>query len=371
MPWGYTAPASNSLAEGAVVVDCGARTVKAGTAREAPASHEPCLEVPAAVRLAGGGGPAHPLAGGVVRDWDRLEAIWHYVFYDQLGWVQGEEGAVMVAESPFSSRASREQLTQILFEKFNVAGLFMAETGPLALYAMGKTSGLAVDFGYTGVGISPVVEGQTYRSGTVRLANAGGKAQAAKLLELLAGQPGCEGLGEADAEAILRACGEYASPGAPREEAAEAASVELPDGRVVAVGSERWRCRDHVFRPPSEGSSAAEPALAEAVVSGILAVDDRNVRSTVAENIVLCGGGSTCPSLEPVFQKEVQRRAPMPLSNVSVLQKPNYMPDNTNHYAAWTGAAILAKTVFNQNQHVSKFDYDESGPTVVFKKCGL
>ena len=58
----------------------------------------------------------------------------------------GSGFGVMVAESPFSSRASREQLTQILFEKFNVAGLFMAETGPLALYAMGKTSGLAVDF---------------------------------------------------------------------------------------------------------------------------------------------------------------------------------------------------------------------------------
>jgi actin-related protein 7 len=33
------------------------------------------------------------------------------------------------------------------------------------------------------------------------------------------------------------------------------------------------------------------------------------------------------------------------------------------------GGAILAKVVFPQNQHVTKGDYDETGPSIVHRKC--
>ena len=37
-------------------------------------------------------------------------------------------------------------------------------------------------------------------------------------------------------------------------------------------------------------------------------------------------------------------------------------------YAPFIGGAILAKTVFPQNQHVTKYDYHESGPSVVSRR---
>lgn len=51
------------------------------------------------------------------------------------------------------------------------------------------------------------------------------------------------------------------------------------------------------------------------------------------------------------------------------LQPPEYMPENLSLYSAWIGGAILAKVVFPQNQHVTKADYDETGPSVVHRKC--
>ena len=45
------------------------------------------------------------------------------------------------------------------------------------------------------------------------------------------------------------------------------------------------------------------------------------------------------------------------------------MPENLTVYSAWVGGAILAKVVFPQNQHVTKADYDETGPSVVHRKC--
>jgi actin-related protein len=37
-------------------------------------------------------------------------------------------------------------------------------------------------------------------------------------------------------------------------------------------------------------------------------------------------------------------------------------------YAPFIGGAILAKTVFPQNQHVTKYDYHESGPSIVSRR---
>lgn len=59
------------------------------------------------------------------------------------------------------------------------------------------------------------------------------------------------------------------------------------------------------------------------------------------------------------------------LTNLFVrsLQPPEYMPENLTMYSAWVGGAILAKVVFPQNQHVTKADYDETGPSIVHRKC--
>lgn len=52
-----------------------------------------------------------------------------------------------------------------------------------------------------------------------------------------------------------------------------------------------------------------------------------------------------------------------------VLQAPEYMPEDLTMYSAWVGGAILAKVVFPQNQHMTKADYDETGPSIVHRKC--
>ncbi len=45
-------------------------------------------------------------------------------------------------------QADREQFTQLLFEQFNVAGLYIGEQGVLSLYSVGKTTGTVIDLGH-------------------------------------------------------------------------------------------------------------------------------------------------------------------------------------------------------------------------------
>ena len=50
------------------------------------------------------------------------------------------------------AQAEKERLTQLMFEHFNVEGLFLCDQAVLSLYAAGKLSGCVVDMGHTKVG---------------------------------------------------------------------------------------------------------------------------------------------------------------------------------------------------------------------------
>ena len=51
-----------------------------------------------------------------------------------------------------ASQADRELLTQLLFEKFQIEGLFLGEQPVLALYSLGRIAGYVVDLGHDKTG---------------------------------------------------------------------------------------------------------------------------------------------------------------------------------------------------------------------------
>jgi actin-related protein len=97
----------------------------------------------------------------------------HYLFYEQLGWVIGEEGSALFVEPLFVGKSEREQLVQLLFERFNVMGLFVHDAAVLSQFAAGKLSGCTVDIGHGKIDVATVSEGTTNAPGAVRLSFAG------------------------------------------------------------------------------------------------------------------------------------------------------------------------------------------------------
>ena len=105
----------------------------------------------------------------------------------------------------FTSKADRERLTQMMFESFNVSGLYVAEQPVAALYAVGKVTGVSVDVGYSVTDVAPVVEGSLVSPAAQRC-EAGHSLVTA---ELIARQP-CTTRG------CARSAGFAAAEGAPR-----------------------------------------------------------------------------------------------------------------------------------------------------------
>ena len=119
-------------------------------------------------RVGDDGAPLRPVHERRVVDWDQLESVYAHIFYRQLGWIEGDEGAALVTEPILTSRADRDRLTQMMFESFNVAGLYIVDQPVAALYGVGKTSGVSVDVGYAVTDVAPVVDGAVVTPGQRR-----------------------------------------------------------------------------------------------------------------------------------------------------------------------------------------------------------
>ncbi|PSS02832.1 Actin-related protein [Actinidia chinensis var. chinensis] len=358
----------------AVVVDAGSRLLKAGFAIPDQA---PSMIIPTQMkRMPEDGSLADislsedvtvdPVERGFIRDWVAMEDLLHHVLYTGLGWEIGNEGQILFTDPLSTPKAVREQLVQLLFETFNISGFYASEQAVLSLYAVGRISGCTVDIGHGKIDIAPVIEGAVQHIASRRFEIGG--IELTKLLaqEFVKSNPVVK-LSTSDVETIKEQYSCCAEDDVAYEKTQQSCQEEkhtLPDGQVITIGRERYTVGEALFQPSILGLEAH--GIVEQLVRSISSVSSENHRQLL-ENTVLCGGTASMTGFEDRFQKEASLCSSA--IRPSLVKPPEYMPENLTTYAAWVGGAILAKVVFPQNQHMTKADYDETGPSIVHRKC--
>jgi len=100
----------------------------------------------------------YPIESGIVTSWDDMQKVWEYCFNNELR-VDPSEHRVLLTEAPGNPKNNREKMTQIMFETFNVEGLYVAIQAVLSLYSAGRTTGCVIDSGDGVTHAVPVFEG--------------------------------------------------------------------------------------------------------------------------------------------------------------------------------------------------------------------
>ena len=103
------------------------------------------------------------------------------------------------------------------------------------------------------------------------------------------------------------------------------------------------------------------PGVHETTYNSIMKCDV-DIRKDLYANVVLSGGTTMYSGIADRMSKEITALAPASMK-VKIIAPPE------RKYSVWIGGSILSSLSTFQQMWISKQEYDESGPSIVHRKC--
>mmetsp|Transcript_10718 Transcript_10718/g.15671 ORF Transcript_10718/g.15671 Transcript_10718/m.15671 type:complete len:432 (+) Transcript_10718:125-1420(+) len=358
-----------------------------------------------------------PIDKGVVENWDNMEKLWQRCFFKYLK-CEPENHHVLLTEPPLNAPENRELVAEIMFETFNVPGLYIAVSAVLALtaaweasvtkvlqkkgseglaeyqrkYGFRKRTGAVIDSGDGITNVVPIYEGYVVGS-SIRKIPVAGRDVTEFIKQMLRDRrepvpP--EDLTEAATRIKENHC--YICKDIVKEFQSydkDLSSFKTLNGTHRRT-KEPWQCSigyerflgPEVFFQPEMFSPDFNTPLAQVVDDCILSAPT-DCRRQLYNNIVLSGGSTMFKAFGKRLERDIKKRVTarynrnLELFNITKEEdKPKKLEvevesSSTQKYAAWFGGSCLgAEPGFKAACH-SRADYMEHGARIVRNTQGF
>ncbi|XP_066983337.1 actin-related protein 2 isoform X7 [Macrobrachium rosenbergii] len=317
----------------------------------------------------------YPMENGIVKNWDDMCHVWDYTFGPEKMGIDPRNCKIMLTEPPMNPTKNREKMLEVMFEKYGFAGAFVAIQAVLTLYAQGLQSGVVVDSGDGVTHICPVYEGFTLPQ--IRRLDIAGRDITVYLIKLLLLR-GYAFNHSADFETVRMMKEKLCYVGYNIEQEQKLATettvlvenYQLPDGRIIKVGGERFEAPEALFQPHLinvEGQGIAE------LLFDTIQRCDIDIRPELYKHIVLSGGSTMYPGLPSRLERELKqlylervlKGDAERLSKLKIrIEDPPRRKD-----MVFIGGAVLADVMKDRdNFWISREEYQEKGVQAALEK---
>lgn len=333
----------------------------------------------------------YPIRGGIIDNWDNMERLWSRCMFEYLR-CEPEEHYVMLTEPPLNPPENREFTAEIMFETFNVPGLYIAVQAVLALAASWTSkdvqerslTGTVIDSGDGVTHVIPVADGYVIGSAIKHIPLAG-RTITQYIQQLMRERK--EPVPAEDSLEVAKRVKEmysYVCPDLAKEFAKydekptkyfkSYEGVKRPSNLPYRcdVGYERFLGPEIFFNPEIFSSDFITPLpdiVDEAIVKCPI-----DTRRALYKNIVLSGGTTMFKDFGRRLQRDIKKRVDTRLQDNmarnqahGARQAPdpievNVISHQMQRYAVWFGGSMLASTPEFYRVCVTKAMYDEVGP---------
>jgi len=333
---------------------------------------------------------SYPLQHGQVKDWTHMEQFWEQAIFKYLR-CEPEDHFFLLTEPPLNAPENREFTAEIMFETFNVPGLYIAVQAVLALAASWTSksvtertlTGTVIDSGDGVTHVIPVAEGYVIGSSIKHIPLAG-RDITAFVQQLLRERettiPPSESMEVAKrvketysyvCPDLVKEFQKYDNDPATWIRPCDFTESVTKTPYQVEVGYERFLGPEIFFNPEIFSSDFLTPL--PKVVDDTIQTCPIDCRRGLYKNIVLSGGSTMFKDFSKRLQRDVKRfvdyrvKRSEELSGGKIKSVPlavNVISHHMQRYAVWFGGSMLASTPEFYNVCHTKAQYEEYGPSI-------
>jgi len=332
----------------------------------------------------------YPVRHGQIDNWTHMEYFWEQAIFKYLR-CEPEDHYFLLTEPPLNAPENREYTAEIMFETFNVPGLYIAVQAVLALAASWTSrnvkdrtlTGTVIDSGDGVTHVIPVAEGYVIGSSIKHIPLAG-RDITAFVQQLL--RERSEQIPPSESMEVAKRIKEtysYVCPDIVKEYAKYDAEpskwIRQYEGKesvtkkpyTCDVGYERFLGPEIFFNPEIFSSDFLTPL--PKVVDDTIQSCPIDVRRGLYKNIVLSGGSTMFKDFGKRLARDIKRsvdyriKRSEELSGGKIKAVPldvNVISHHMQRYAVWFGGSMLASTADFYNVCHTKQQYDEIGPSI-------
>lgn len=337
----------------------------------------------------------YPIRHGLIDNWDNMERLWQRCMFEYLR-CEPEEHYVMLTEPPLNPPENREYTAEIMFETFNVPGLYIAVQAVLALAASWTSkqvsnrslTGTVIDSGDGVTHVIPVSDGYVIGS-CIKHIPLAGRTITQFIQQLMRERK--EPVPAEDSLEVAKRVKEmfcYVCPDLVKE---YQKYDKTPDkffktytGVKKATG-QSWSCDvgyerflgPEVFFNPEIFSSDFTTPLPDVVDEAIMKCPI-DVRRGLYKNIVLSGGTTMFKDFGRRLQRDIKKSVDSRmLANIARLSamssmgaapppeiEVNVISHHLQRYAVWFGGSMLSSTPEFYRVCHTRAQYEEEGPRI-------